>query len=63
MARSIRVSTKRRGRPKTTGKGEMIGVRLHPPLLTQLENWAAKAGVSAPEAIRRLVSQSLGLKD
>jgi hypothetical protein len=47
MAKSIRVSTKRRGRPKTTGKGELIGVRILPPLLKR------------PEAIRRFVERAL----
>jgi hypothetical protein len=39
MKPSIRASTKKRGRPPTTGKGEQIGVRLHAPLLPALDAW------------------------
>src|SRR6202161_1091189 len=61
MAKSIRVSTKRRGRPKTTGKGELIGVRILPSLLKELDAWigAQQTRPSRPEAIRRFVEQGL----
>jgi hypothetical protein len=61
MAKSIRVSTKRRGRPKTTGKGELIGVRILPPLLKRLDAWIAGQvpRPSRPEAIRRFVERAL----
>jgi hypothetical protein len=64
MARSIRVITKkRRGRPVTTGKGTLIGVRLLDEPLAELDAWIARQeqpDLSRPEAIRRLVE--LGLK-
>jgi hypothetical protein len=62
MAKSIRVSTKKRGRPKTTGKGELIGVRILPPLLKRLDAWITGQvpRPSRPEAIRRFVERALG---
>jgi hypothetical protein len=64
MARSIRVITKkRRGRPVTTGKGTLIGVRLLDEPLAELDAWIARQeqpDLSRPEAIRRLVE--IGLK-
>jgi hypothetical protein len=63
MARLISVITKkRRGRPVTTGKGTLIGVRLLDQQLAALDAWVAdqEAALSRPEAIRRLVE--IGLK-
>jgi hypothetical protein len=63
MAKSIRVITKkRRGRPVTTGKGTLIGVRLLDAPLASLDEWIAAQGdgPTRPEAIRRLVE--IGLK-
>jgi hypothetical protein len=64
MGKSIRVITKkRRGRPITTGKGTLIGVRLLDDPLATLDAWIARQKepeLSRPEAIRRLVE--LGLK-
>jgi|ERR1700722_3297589 len=64
MAKSIGVITKkRRGRPVTTGKGTLIGVRLLDDPLSTLDAWIAKqkeTALSRPEAIRRLVE--IGLK-
>ncbi|MGB8604633.1 hypothetical protein [Bradyrhizobium sp.] len=66
MAKSIGVITKkRRGRPVTTGKGTLIGVRLLDDPLSTLDAWIAKQkepGLSRPEAIRRLVERSLTVK-
>jgi hypothetical protein len=66
MAKSIGVITKkRRGRPVTTGKGTLIGVRLSDDPLSTLDAWIAKQkepGLSRPEAIRRLVERSLTVK-
>jgi hypothetical protein len=61
MAKSIRDTPKKRGRPKTTGRGEGIMLRLHPPLLKNLNIWIANQAdnPSRPEAIRRLVEQAL----
>jgi hypothetical protein len=65
MAKSIRDIAKKRetrGRKKTTGPGEPVLLRLHPPLLTDLDAWiGAQSGqLSRPEAIRRLVEAALG---
>lgn len=67
MAKSIRVITKkRRGRPVTTGKGTLIGVRLLDPPLAELDDWINRQkepDLSRPEAIRRLVELGLKSKD
>jgi hypothetical protein len=66
MAKSIRVITKkRRGRPVTTGKGTLIGVRLQPAHLKALDAWVAKqdASVTRPQAIRALLVEALGMED
>ena len=64
MAKSIGVITKKkRGRPVTTGKGTLIGVRLLDDPLSRLDAWIDKqdeADLSRPEAIRRLFE--IGLK-
>src|SRR6516164_10966514 len=66
MAKSIRDIPKKRGRgrPRTTGRGEAIMLRLHPPLLTNLDGWieSQRDKPSRPEAIRRLLEQSLPSK-
>ena len=65
MARSIRdIPKKGRGRPKTTGRGEGILVRLHDAQLSALDRWREQQGneVSRPEAIRRLVELALKSK-
>jgi len=63
MAKSIRVITKkRRGRPVTTGKGTLIGVRLLDAPLATLDVWIAKQdepGLTRPEALRRLAAIAL----
>jgi hypothetical protein len=64
MAKSIRDIAKKRetrGRKKTTGPGEPVLLRLHPPLLTDLDTWIETQGgqLSRPEAIRRLVETAL----
>ena len=54
---------KKIGRPVTTGKGELIGVRLHEPALGDLDAWIAaqpEPRPTRPEAIRRILSQALG---
>jgi hypothetical protein len=56
---------KRRGRPVTTGKGTLIGVRLLDDPLSNLDTWIAKqkeSDLSRPEAIRRLVDLGLTVK-
>lgn len=67
MAKSIRDIPKKRGRgrPRTTGRGEAIMLRLHPPLLTRLNEWiqAQEHHPSRPEAVRRLLEQALSNRD
>lgn len=62
MRKAISDNTKKRGRPKSTGKGELIGVRLLPEPLAAFDSWIAKQRepLSRPEAIRRLLA--IGLK-
>jgi hypothetical protein len=62
MRKSIRDTKKKRGRPKTTGTGEPIMLRLHEPQLSKLDAWIADQGdhPSRPEAIRRLLEHALG---
>ena len=49
------------GRPKTTGPGLQLQVRVQPPLLVQIDKWIArqKQPISRAEAIRRLVDEKL----
>lgn len=62
MRNSIRDIPKKRGRPKTTGRGEGILIRLHAPQLVVLDSWIARQSdsPSRPEAIRRIVGRALG---
>src|SRR5450759_3244325 len=65
MAKSIRDIAKRpAGRPKTTGPGTGILVKMHDPHLDALDAWIAKQKPkpSRPEAIRRLVERGLKFK-
>lgn len=66
MRKSIRVITKkRRGRPVTTGKGTLVGVRLLDAPLAALDAWISKQkepDLTRPEAIRRLVELGLTVK-
>lgn len=62
MAKSIRDNTKRsRGRPVTTGKGTLIGVRLQPAQLAGLDAWIDRqsAPLTRPEAIRAMMETIL----
>jgi hypothetical protein len=55
MTKSISVITKSRGRPKTTGMGTLVGVRVLPNLLSALDSWIAaqpEPKPTRPEAIR-----------
>jgi hypothetical protein len=62
MGKSIRDTKKKRGRPKTTGKGEQIGTRWQEPLLRSIDAWreAQEGEPSRAEAVRRLVEIALG---
>jgi hypothetical protein len=63
MARQSVISRKKRG-PPPTGKGAPILVRIHPPLLANLDGWIVKqdAPLTRPEAIRRLIEIALTTK-
>lgn len=52
---------KKIGRPKTTGSGEQVVVRIHGPLLAALDAWCAKQldSPTRAEALRRLAAQAL----
>src|ERR1035437_427289 len=60
MAKSIKVASKRRGRPSTGGRDPGIHVRLPEDMLSTVDAWSASKAVTRSEAIRRLVE--LGLK-
>jgi hypothetical protein len=53
------------GRPRTTGSGLQIQVRMHAPQVALLDAYVARNGVikrgapSRPEAIRRLIERAL----
>ncbi|MFI5016090.1 MAG: hypothetical protein ACHQAY_27455 [Hyphomicrobiales bacterium] len=56
---------KKRGRPRTTGKGTLIGVRMHAVDLAFLDAWIGRrpgGRLSRPEAIRQLVAEALARK-
>lgn len=52
---------KKRGRPRTTGTGQTIGVRILPPLMKQIDAWreTQERETSRPEAIRLLTQRGL----
>ena len=58
MARSISVEQKKKGRP-ATGISPLVGVRLSPALLSELDGWALREKLSRSEAMRRLVERGL----
>jgi hypothetical protein len=47
------------GRPKSTGAGTPMVVRMHEPQIAALDGWIGEAGLSRPEAIRQLVDWAL----
>jgi hypothetical protein len=55
----IRQTKRRVGRPKTTGPGTLIGIRLQDPDLNPVEAWSKHEGVTLQEAIRRLIRLGL----
>jgi hypothetical protein len=55
----------KRGRP-ATGKGELLGVRLQPDLMSALDQWIEKQPEpkpGRPEAVRRIVKAALSEPD
>jgi hypothetical protein len=67
MARQTVLSRKpkRKRGPPATGKGTLIGVRLQPPELAQLDDWIAEqeGDFTRPEAIRHHLKRGLALKN
>lgn len=60
MSTSISDNKKPRGRPATTGTGTFVGVRVHEPMLSQIDKWAKKNGsLSRPEAVRQMIAAYL----
>jgi hypothetical protein len=61
MGKSIHVTKKSRGRPKTTGSGTQIGMRWQETVLTSIDEWRQKQpeAPSRTDAIRRLVELGL----
>jgi hypothetical protein len=62
MAKQTVITKKRRG-PAPTGKGTLVGVRLQPDALAEIDGWIAEQGatLTRPEAVRRLVDAALAL--
>ena len=56
MAKS---SKKKTGRPKSTGAGTPLMVRMQDPLIKGLDTWIGKTDLSRPEAVRQLVAWAL----
>ena len=66
MTKSTTVITQSRKKPgpKPTGKGTLLGVRVHEPMLTQIDKWAKQnGGLSRPEAIRQMITDYLSDHD
>ena len=63
MRRSIFDTTKKTNTPKTSECGEGVLVRLNPPELARLDEWAAEQSdrPSRAEALRRLANKMLDL--
>ena len=61
MKRQSVITQKKKPGPAPTGKGELIGVRIQPKDLAELDGWIKRQDdkPSRPEAIRRLVEQAL----
>jgi hypothetical protein len=62
MSQSIRdipKSAKHPGRPRTTGRGTIVGARWHAGDLADIDAYAATEGIGRAEAIRRLVRAAL----
>jgi hypothetical protein len=55
----MRKKKPRVGRPKTTGTGKAMLVRMQPQQIKALDSWIRDTNISRPEAIRQLVSWAL----
>lgn len=58
MAKSIKVTPKKRGRP-ATGRDPHVTARLPVDLVAEIEAWASMNQVSRSQAIRSLIEQAL----
>jgi hypothetical protein len=56
-------SQKKVGRPKTTGTGVPIVVRMQPSEIIRLDRWIGDAKISRPEALRQLMEWALDAAD
>jgi Arc/MetJ-type ribon-helix-helix transcriptional regulator len=61
MLKSISVKRKKRGRPPT-GVDPLVGVRLPPQMISNIDRWAKENDLSRSEAIRRLLEKALAGK-
>jgi hypothetical protein len=62
VTKAIGVNTKKRGRPVTTGKGQLVGVRLQPEQIEGLDAWIAtfdNPKLTRPMAIRLMIQMAL----
>jgi hypothetical protein len=61
MRKAIKSTPKKRGRPKTTGRGLSVNVRLHQPELAMIDEWAARQDdrPKRPRALWRLAQIGL----
>jgi hypothetical protein len=50
---------RRPGRPKTTGPGEQIVIRVHEPMLSRIDWLAQESEATRAETVRRLIEQAL----
>ncbi len=65
MASQTVLAQKKRRGPAPTGKGKLVGVRLHEPILGTLDGWIEISDdpkMSRAEAIRRLLAEALARK-
>jgi Arc/MetJ-type ribon-helix-helix transcriptional regulator len=61
MDKSISVKRKKRGRP-ATGVDPLVGIRLPPEMIRQLDELAAAQASNRSEVIRHLLEQALRRK-
>lgn len=47
------------GRPRTTGSGVPMFVRMHSSQIKRLDRWISDSNISRPEAIRQLLDWAL----
>jgi hypothetical protein len=53
------VKQKKIGRPRSTGAGLAMMVRMHKPQVREIDQWIGDSDISRPEAIRQLVDWAL----